>query len=317
MKYYVGIDLGGTFIKGGIVSEDGRILFKDKIPTAVEKSFEGIASDIAEFAASLSKRAEVEIEAVGIGSPGTVDSKHGIVVYSNNINWKNANLGKAVSDKLNLPVSITNDANAAALGECFMGAGKNYKTVVLVTLGTGVGGGIVIDGKLFEGGYSAGAEIGHTLVKMNGERCTCGRRGCLEAYASATALIRQTKRAMTRYPESKMWQLCGGDLNAVEGKTAFDGLSCGDVIAKRVVNKYIDYLAAGLTDICNVFRPDAVLLGGGICAAGDVLLKPLKKKVEKAVFGGVEYAPIKILNASLGNDAGICGAARLAMENFR
>ncbi|MDE6505337.1 MAG: ROK family protein [Clostridia bacterium] len=314
MKYYAGIDLGGTFIKCGIVSQDGALIIKDKIPTGSERPYGAIAKDMANLALSLADKAGVKLTAAGIGSPGTVDSANGVIVYSNNIKWENVPLGKAVSEILNLPVFITNDANAAALGESYAGAGKDFKNIVFMTLGTGVGGGIVLDGKLYEGGRSAGAEIGHMLVRKNGEKCTCGRRGCLEAYASASALIKQTRTAMAKNNNSVMWSICGGVAENADGKTAFDGMRANDAAAKKVVNNYIGYLAEGITDVCNIFRPDAVILGGGICAEGETLLKPLKRKVARSVFGGLKYAPVKILTATLGNDAGVYGSARFAMN---
>lgn len=308
---YAGIDLGGTFIKCGIVTEDGKILVKDKIPTGKERDYREIAADMAALVQRLAAEAGVGLEAVGIGSPGTIDSKNGVIVYSNNIAWKNVPLCGEVSVRLGLPAYITNDANAAALGEHFCGAGSKYSSLILVTLGTGVGGGIIIDGKLFEGNKSAGAEIGHSVIRFGGEKCTCGRRGCFEAYASATALIRQTKRAMEKDPQSKMWAIAGS-LDNVDGKTAFDGLRAGDRAAKKVVKDYIRCLAEGICNLLNEFRPEAILLGGGVCAEGDTLLLPLKKEVDKRLFGGTEYAPFDLCKASLGNDAGLCGAARLA-----
>ena len=313
MKYYAGVDLGGTFIKCGIVGEDGTLLIKDKIPTGKERGYGAIAADIARFAQELARRTNVTLTAVGIGSPGMIDSAQGVVVYGNNLNWRNVPLAQEVGSRLNLPTLITNDANAAALGEFFCGAGAGFQTVVLVTLGTGVGGGIVLDGKLYEGGRSAGTEIGHEVIRVGGERCTCGRRGCFEAYASATALIKSTKRAMERHPESALWKLCEGDLERVDGKTAFDGMRLSDPAAKRVVARYERYLAEGLANLANVFRPDAILLGGGVCAEGETLLKPLRKRLNGLLYGGPDYAPVKLLTASLGNDAGIYGAARLAM----
>ncbi len=313
MKYYAGIDLGGTFIKCGIVDEKGRLIAKDKIPTGSGRPYKEIAADMGGLAIRLAESAGVELTSVGIGSPGTVDSGRGVIVYSNNIRWDNVPLGGAVAEVTGTSVFITNDANAAALGENFMGAGKSFNDMVFVTLGTGVGGGLILGGKLYEGGRSAGAEIGHMLLKINGERCTCGRKGCLEAYASATALIRQTKTAMLSDPDSVMWKICGGNAENADGKTAFDAMRGGDKTAKIVVRRYIRYLAEGVVNLCNIFRPEAVLLGGGICAEGDYLLKPLTRIVNRSVFGGTRYAPVKIMIASLGNDAGIYGAARLAM----
>lgn len=317
MKYYAGLDLGGTFVKGGIVDEKGNILITDKIPTGKERPYGEIAADMAELVKKLAAELRLpvaELAAVGIGSPGTIDSKNGVIYYSNNIAWNNVPLCSEIEKHLGKRVYVTNDANAAALGEAWCGAGRKYDSIVFITLGTGVGGGVIIDGKLFQGYRSAGAELGHAVIKMGGEPCTCGRRGCFEAYASATALIRQTKAAMKKHPESKLWELTEGDIERVEGKTAFDGFALGDPTAKRVVSRYIKYLAEGLTNICNEFRPEAIVLGGGVCGAGDVLLKPLKRKVNRLIYGGTKYAPVKIVVASLGNDAGLVGAVKFAID---
>ena len=152
------------------------------------------------------------------------------------------------------------------------------------------------------------------VIRMGGAQCTCGRKGCFEAYASATALIRQTREAMEKHPESKLWDLCGGDLEKVEGKTAFDGQALGDETAKRIVSRYVKYLAEGLVNICNEFRPEAIVLGGGVCGAGDVLLKPLKRRINRYIYGGTKYAPVKVVIASLGNDAGLVGAVKYAID---
>jgi len=311
MKYYAGIDLGGTFIKCGIVDETGKLLVKDKTPTKKERPYEAVAKDMANFALKLATQAGVKLSAAGIGSPGSIDSKNGVVVYNNNLKWDDVPLSDEVRAVLGVPVYVLNDANAAALGEQFCGAGNEYRDVIFVTLGTGVGGGIVIDGKLFEGNKSAGAEIGHAVIRMGGEKCTCGRKGCFEAYASATALIRQTKRAMEKHPESALWGIC--DFDKVDGKTAFDGMRADDKTAAQVVKAYIGYLAEGIANLCNEFRPEAILLGGGVCAEGDTLLEPLKKLVGKMIYGKEGYAPVELLTASLGNDAGMFGAARYAM----
>ena len=317
MKYYAGLDLGGTFVKGGIVDEEGNILVKDKIPTGKERPYEEIAKDMAELAAELAKRANVPagaLAAAGIGSPGLIDSGKGIVVYNNNLGWKKAALAAEVKKYLGVPVYVTNDANAAALGESFAGAAKQYGSSLFVTLGTGVGGGIIIDGKLFEGNRSAGAEIGHMVIRMGGEKCTCGRKGCFEAYASATALIRQTQNAMRKAPESILWKLAPTP-EEVDGKTAFDGLRAGDKTAEKVVNAYIGYLAEGLANLANIFRPEAIVLGGGVCAEGETLLAPLRRKMNRLVYAGTKYAPVLLLTASLGNDAGLVGAARFAQQH--
>ena len=315
-KLYAGIDLGGTYIKCGIVNESGEILAKDKVPTRNGCAFEGIASDMAALVERLCERLKIEVCAlsgVGIGSPGIIDSENGTIVFAGNLNWKNAPLGRRVSELLELPVYLTNDANAAALGESYLGGGKNYGSMIFITLGTGVGGGIIIDGKLFEGYRSAGAEVGHSVIKLGGEKCTCGRRGCFEAYASATALIRQARRAMKKDDGSLLWKLCGGDDGKVNGKMVFDAVHGGDKTAIKVLKKYVEYLAAGLIDLANIFRPEIILLGGGISEAGETLLNPLREAFYKDLFGGQAHAPVLLGLATLGNDAGLCGAARLAM----
>lgn len=312
MKYFAGLDLGGTFVKGAIIDEKGNMLAKDKIPTGKERPYQAICKDMAELVLKLQQKSGVKVSAIGVGSPGAVDSKNGIVVYNGNLGFRNAEICKEIHKYINVPVFIANDANVAALGEQYYGSENPCANVIFITLGTGVGGGIIIDGKLFEGYKSVGAEIGHGVIRMGGEQCTCGRKGCFETYASATALIRQTKKAMLKNKESKLWQLVGGDLDKVDGKTAFDGVIARDKTAERVVNKYVKYLSEGVLNLCNEFRPELVIIGGGVSGAGDLILKPLKKLVEKHIFGGTEYAPIKLEIAKLGNDAGVYGAVRLA-----
>lgn len=315
-KYYAGLDLGGTFVKTAIVDENGNVVAKDKIPTGKERPYAEIAKDMANAVIAMQNSAGVKVEGIGIGSPGAIDSAHGVVIYNNNIGWKNVDICSEIRKYIDVPTFVANDANVAALGEQYYGSGKNYKNVIFVTLGTGVGGGIIIDGKLFEGFKSVGAEIGHAVIKMGGELCSCGRKGCFEAYASATALIRQTKDAMKKDKNSVLWKLVDGDINAVNGKTPFDAALEGDKTAKKVVKDYIKYLSEGIINLCNEFRPEAVILGGGVCAQGEVLFKPLKKLVDKYIYGGTAYAPVEILTASLGNDAGFYGAARLASSKL-
>ena len=313
-KYYVGIDLGGTFIKGGIVDDLGSIIYQDKVPTESEFGAGRVALNIANLVKMLLEKTGLsteDVEGIGMGVPGMIDSKAGNVVYSNNLQWKDFRIGETVSELTGLRVKIANDANVAALGEAKFGAAKGYDDVIMFTLGTGVGGGIVVDGKLVEGNKSAGAELGHMVIVKDGEQCTCGRKGCMEAYASATALIRDTKRAMTEHKDSKMWEI--GSLDEVSGKTAFDYMN-SDPYAKAVVDGYIAGLACGITNIANIFRPQAVLLGGGVCAQGDVLVKPLQKLVNAEIFAGELGPQVPILIAKLGNSAGLLGGAALLME---
>ncbi len=312
-KFYVGIDLGGTFIKGGIVDDSGNILLEDKTPTETEKGGEVVAKNIADLAKSLIARAGLtvaQIEGLGMGSPGMIDGKSGTVVFSGNLHWTNFGLGEKVASLTGLKVKLANDANVAALAEVKFGVAKGYDSAIMLTLGTGVGGGIVIDGGLVEGNLGAGAELGHMVVEAGGEACTCGRAGCLEAYASATAIIRDTKRAMLAHKDSKMWEI--GSVDEVTGKTAFDYKDT-DAYAKEVVERYVRMLACGITNFANVFRPQVVVLGGGVCAQGEELTKPLQALVDKEIFAGELGPSVPIVIAELGNSAGLLGAAALLM----
>ncbi len=313
-KYYLGIDLGGTGIKCGVVDENGKILVGGSCSTRKGVTPEDVLADMAALARSLIGKAGVKIDGAGVGCPGTIDTENGVIVYSNNLGWKNVPIAEYLKNALRMPVFTTNDANAAALGEYVCGAGKKYDSLVMLTLGTGVGGGVVFGGKLFEGNRGAGAELGHEVIRCGGEKCTCGRRGCLEAYASATALIRQTKKTMDKAPNSLLWELTDGNKDKVNGKIVFEALSRGDETAKKVVNKYVGYLATGIANAINVFRPQAIVLGGGICGAGEAFIKPLTRKVNREIYGGTKFAPVDIVVASLGNDAGLVGAAALAFE---
>lgn len=310
----LGIDLGGTNIVAGVVDEDYKIIATNKVKTNLPRPSEEIVDDIAKVSIEAAKAAGVNIKdiaAVGIGTPGSINPKTGIVTYSNNLGFYDLPLGDMLRERLGTDLFLENDANAAAYGEYIAGAGRGTKNFIAVTLGTGVGGGIIIDGKLYSGSNYAGGELGHTVIQMNGEACTCGRLGCYEAYASATALIRQTKQAMIRFPESAMWQLCDGKLENASGKTAFNAMRNGDEAGKAVVDNYIGFVAVGLANIINTFQPDVICIGGGISKEGETLIAPIRE-----IISGENYArniPVKtvIKAADLGNDAGIIGAAFL------
>ena len=318
-KYYAGIDFGGMSAKAGLFDSEGNMIAKDTVKTSREEGYLTTVVKMAQLVRGLSERygGMSEVGAVGIGSPGVIDGASGVVVRWSNYDWRDMPLGPDLAVKLGVPVYVANDANAAALGEAKFGAGKSYEDSILITLGTGVGSGIVLNGKLYEGNEGAGAELGHEVIRFGGEKCACGRQGCFEAYASATALIKQTQRAMEKDRQSTLWQLCNGDINNVNGKTAFDGAQSGDKTAKRVVNNYLRYLSEGIANIANTFRPEVILIGGGISAQGETLTKPLQKRLDKLMLGHGKYAPVKILAASLGNDAGLVGAAMLAKERER
>lgn len=310
---YIGIDIGGTTIKGIIIDEKANVFAHDNIETGDRDGGNALCNNIVTLIDRMLKSAKIEkpeCKGIGIGCPGLIDSRNGKVVFAGNLKLKDFALAHLVSEKTGLPVKLTNDANAAALGEAKFGAGKKYDDSVLVTLGTGVGGGIVIDGKLFEGGSSAGTEIGHTVIVEDGYPCTCGRKGCFECYSSATALIRKTKEVMQKDKDSAMWK--SYNLEAVSGKTAFDYADT-DESAKSVVDWYVKYLACGITNLANVFRPQVVMLGGGVSEQGEKLSAPVQKLLDKQIFAGTGYAPVKVVKASLGSKAGAFGAAALNM----
>lgn len=312
IMYYIGVDLGGTNIAIGLVDANGHIQAKKSIKTLAQRPFEEIMRDMADGIVALLSEQDVDlaqVNSIGIASPGSLNTADGILVCAYNFkDGINVPMRKLLQKYIDKPVFIGNDANAAALGEVVAGAAKGYKDVVMITLGTGVGGGIIINGKIYEGYRSAGAELGHLILEHNGKECTCGRRGCWEAYASATALIEQTKQAIAEHPESAMAQVPS---DKVDGRTAFDAMRAGDVVAKQVVDTYIEYIGEGIVDLVNIFRPELLIIGGGICNEGKTLLDPLCAFVHKYSFGGSLNAPQRIEVASLGNDAGIIGAAML------
>lgn len=312
--YYLGVDLGGTNIAVGIVTYEGKIIAKKSVKTMAERPFEEIIKDMADCALSLLADNNIsldEVQSVGIGSPGALDTENGVLLYANNFqNGRNVPMKAILQQYIDKPVYVGNDANVAALGEVIAGAAKGCQNAVMITLGTGVGGGIVINGEIYEGQYSAGAEMGHIILVHDGEQCSCGRKGCWEAYASATALIRQTKAAMEAHPDSLMVEIAKTE-GKVNGRTSFDAAKKGDKAALEVVKNYIEYVAEGIVDIKNVFRPEVVIIGGGVCNEGDYLLNPIKEFVSKNGYGGNIHPEQKIAIAALGNDAGIIGAALL------
>lgn len=316
--YYLGIDLGGTNIAVGIVDENLKIVLKDSVKTLTKRPTNEIIDDMAALCKSLVERAGIsfeEIEYLGVAAPGSIDPVNGIVRYSNNVKMSNYPLADELKNRLPIKkVYLENDANAAALGEAKAGAGKGYSDLVMITLGTGVGGGIVIGGKLYSGFNHCGAELGHTVIEVDGRPCSCGRKGCFEAYSSATGLINITKEKMAEDNNSLMWKLVGGDINRVNGRTAFDAAKKGDKSGLAVVDMYIKYLACGLTNLVNIFQPQVLCIGGGVCGEGDYLLQPLIKIIRESEYGAANqtnFSQIKI--AELGNNAGIIGAAALGL----
>ncbi len=311
--YRIGIDLGGTNIVAGVVDDNYNIVATAKCKTACPRPAEEIIADMARMAKEAAEKAGItmkDVRGVGVGSPGTCNKDTGIVERSNNLGFVNLPMCQMLEDLLGVKVDIENDANAAALGEFKAGAAKEANSCVCITLGTGVGGGVIIDGKIFAGANFAGTELGHTVINVNGEPCSCGRKGCWEAYASATALVRQTRRAMEANKDSKMWEIAG-TLDNVDGRTAFDAMRANDEAGKAVVDAYIYYIAVGLIDMVNIFQPDILCIGGGICKEGDTLLVPLKKYIEAERYSQHTVKQTELCVAELGNDAGIIGAACL------
>ena len=312
---FIGVDIGGMTLKAGVVTEDGSILCKKVATTHPDKADVEIVKDIANLVLAIIEENGIskdEIGGVGIGSPGSVYDEKGVIRYSCNINFKNTPIAKLVSDFTGIKnVKVSNDANCAALGETLFGAGKGAKNSVMLTLGTGVGTGIVVDGKLLTGNRSAGAEGGHITINFGGAVCGCGKKGHLEAYASATALMHQIEDAVKKHPESLLAKRVKEE--GLSGKVVFDCKDEGDKVAESVVKKYLRYVGIGLVNYANIFYPEVLIVGGGISYQGDAIIKPLQRYVSRNVYGA-EYSPkIKVAAATLRNDAGIVGAACLVM----
>lgn len=315
-KYCIGVDLGGTNIAVGLVNLSTRGIVKQmSIKTNAPRSCEAISADIAEICRKLCGMQGITMSDllwVGVATPGIVKGE--VVVAAFNLGWENVNFGKILREATGRPTYVANDANAAAYAEALWGSGAGSDSLVTFTLGTGVGGGIVFDGKIWEGKNGFAAEMGHMVIDPQGRACPCGKRGCLEAYCSATALIRETKRIMKLYPESKMWDEVGGDVECASGKTAFRAAERGDATAKLVLGDFVGYLALGVANIINVFQPDVVCIGGGISREGENLLAPLRDIVLHNSFG-TETSRTKVVAATFRNDAGIIGAAVLGLQD--
>ncbi len=308
--YKLGIDLGGTNIAIGVVDEKNNIVSKISIATLLPDTPKNIVGRIFDASKKCLLKANLDIkdiDSIGIGSPGAVDSNKGVVLFANNLGFKDVKLGELLSEQFGKTVYCENDANAAAFGE-YLATDGTADTIVAITLGTGIGGGVIIDRKLYSGNRFSGGELGHMVINFDGIPCSCGRKGCFEAYASASALVRQTKEAMQNNLQSKMWQLCDGTLDNVSGKTAFDGLRLGDEVAKEVVEQYCDYVSIGLVDIINTFGPAIICLGGGISKEGEALLEPVRRHIE---MNKPINCQTTVCIAKLNNDAGIIGAANL------
>lgn len=315
--YYIGIDLGGTNIAVGITDENGKIIKKDSVPTLKEREYPEIIKDMAMLSLKVIKDAGIdikEVRSIGVGAPGSPDSKNGIIIYANNIKFRNVPVRAEIQKYINLDVYVDNDANCAALAESIAGASKGVKDSVAITIGTGLGGGVVIDGKIYSGFNNSAAELGHMVIVADGVKCTCGRRGCWESYASATAIIEQTKEAAKANPKSLINKLVDGKLENIDAKVAFDAARQGDETGIKVVDKFIEYLAIGIANVINIFQPEILVIGGGVCKEGEYLLKPLRELVSSYTYTREEIKQTEIKAATMGNDAGIVGAAMLGLQ---
>lgn len=311
MQYRIGIDLGGTAIKTGIVNENFEVVYRHSRPTG--NGFAQVVADMAAAAQEVAAMAGLSISdfpCVGVGTPSCINPNTGRLVFSNNTNWRDVPLREELEKHLPVSVYIGNDANCAIAGEAIAGAAKGAKNVVMLTLGTGVGGGVILNGKLYCGADGMGTELGHTPLVANGYPCTCGINGCLESYASVTGLIRQTKDAMDAHPKSLLHAHVkkAGEIN---GRTVFDCAQQGDETALAVIDQYMEYVANGIGGLVNIFRPEVVLIGGGLSAQGDYLLKPINEKLKRYVFAYDIIGAPPVIKATLGNDAGTIGAAYL------
>ncbi len=316
MAQYIGIDLGGTNIATGLVSDTGRLICKVSLPTGANRDTEAIVADMARSVTLCLAQApstDGPIAGLGVGVPGAVDAAAGMVLRTTNLNWHHLPLAQMLQEHTGLPVFLGNDADCAALGEVLAGSASSYDSAAMITLGTGVGGGFICNKQVFSGWTGGGTEVGHIPMVFGGEPCGCGNRGCFEAYASATALIRQTRQAMEAHPDSLLWQVCTA-IEAVNAKTPFDAAQQGDPVALAVLDQYMEYLAFGLGGVVNLLRPQVIILGGGISNQGEYLLTPLRKKMSKYCYASEFIAPPPLVSATLGNDAGIIGAALLGLN---
>lgn len=310
----IGVDIGGMSIKIGLVNEKNEILAKKVIPTETDIAYQKMIKKIGNAVRELLEEENITLkdcDGVGIGCPGMIDDENGVVIYSNNIRWKEVPLAREMKKYLDTEIRIANDADAAALGEVCAGAAKDTEDAVLLTLGTGVGSGVILKRKIFHGALVGGCELGHISINYNGVPCTCGRKGCFEMYASASALLRIAREAAKEYPESVMNEMCGYDLTEMSGKIPFDAAKQDDAAGKKALEEYEDYLACGIANVINIFRPQKVIIGGGVAKQKENLTDPLQERVTKLCFGGESEQIAQIVTSELGNDAGIIGAANL------
>lgn len=310
---YIGIDVGGTGVQVGVVSEQGQILATDSFPTGVGRPYQAMVQDMVRCTKSAVTKAGLTLEdvkSIGLGIPGIADAKTGTVIFCTNLGWRDIPLRAEIQKYIDKPVYIDNDATVAGLAESVAGVSANTDSSVFLTLGTGVGGGIIIHGKVWSGSHGVGSEIGHMILKMGGEPCTCGNHGCVERYCSATAIIRMAREAVKAHPESAILTAAKGDPANINAKIVFDAAKAGDPVGMQVFREYVSYLAQAISNIIQFLDPEVIALGGGVSKAGDFLLNAVREEVPHyLLYKNIPAARIEL--AKLGADAGIIGAAML------
>jgi glucokinase len=308
----IGIDVGGTKINAFRVARDGTIVERSSAPTPADDEAATLATMV-DLARSLSTP---EVLAIGVGAAGLVDASEGVLRFAPNLAWRDLPIAQRMREALGLPCQLDNDASMAAYGEFRFGAGRGYRHLLLVTVGTGIGGGIVADGRLFRGAHGFAAEIGHIIVEPGGPLCGCGNRGCWEQVAAGRAIGRMGREAVVEHPHSILWRLAKGDPANVTGKIVTDAALQGDDIAAGIVGEAGHRLGEGIAGLVNVLDPQVVVVGGGVIVAGDLLLDPARSSYQEAVEGPDHRPRVPIVPAQLGNDAGAVGAASLALEEL-
>lgn len=318
--FYLGVFFGGITISAGVVSEEGEIVLKGEIPTLKYRPFEAIMKDIAQLSIRVVNNAGLDIkkdiEYLGIGSLGMADNDKGEISYSSYFNFYNKNIRQELKKYIDLPIYVENDANCIALAESMQGASKNYHNSVLIMLNYVIEAGIILNNKLYRGAFRGAGEVGHQVIVFEGERCSCGRQGCWEAYASMNALVRDARIQAIRHPESEMFKMINGDIRVMSYKTPFEAAKIGDKWAIELIDQYIRYLATGLINIMNILQPQVIVLGGRIAEQGEFLLSPLREMIAEKFYGHHTELKTKILFAKLGEDAAILGAAMIGKKEI-
>ena len=315
--YYIGVDVGGTNIATGLITQSGEMLAKTSVKTLGDRAPEEITKDIYRTIETVIQQTGTpldEIGGIGLGIPGCFNNDTGVVIETNNMNLSGFHLFQELKKYIDKPMKMANDANCAALGEAAYGAAKGYDDVIMITIGTGIGGGFVCGGKVYNGFNGAAMEVGHISIDWHGKKCNCGRTGCWERYASATALVELTREVMEKNPDSAMHEHVQAHDGEINGRTAFDCARKGDKAANEVVDTFVYYLGNGIVDLINLFQPAVIIVGGGVSNEGDYLLDKLRKFAKGYSYASTKIPQPEFKKAQLGNDAGIIGAGMLLVE---